>query len=77
MRPAGAAGLTQAATDCPSALPLCISMHAVCMRLPQAALDEWMAEWEVEDAARRAAALKANEEEGWTVVQRHKVSICA
>ncbi|PRW59855.1 ribosomal RNA-processing [Chlorella sorokiniana] len=38
----------------------------------QAALDEWMEEWEAEDAARRAAALKANEEEGWTVVQRHK-----
>ena len=32
-----------------------------------------MEEWEAEDAARRAAALKANEEEGWTVVQRHKV----
>lgn len=39
----------------------------------QAALDEWMEEWEEEEARRRAAALAAQEDDGWTVVQRHKV----
>lgn len=39
----------------------------------QAALDEWMEEWEAAEAARREAALAVQEDEGWTVVQRHKV----
>lgn len=39
----------------------------------QAELDEWMAEWEEEEARRRAEALAAQQDEGWTVVQRHKV----
>jgi len=39
----------------------------------QAALDEWMEEWEEEEARRREEALQAQEDDGWTVVQRHKV----
>jgi hypothetical protein len=38
----------------------------------QQALDEWVADWEAEEERRRAEALKAHEEDGWTVVQRHK-----
>ncbi|EFN54303.1 hypothetical protein CHLNCDRAFT_53102 [Chlorella variabilis] len=40
----------------------------------QQALDEWMEEWEAEEERRRAEAVKAQEEDGWTVVQRHKAS---
>jgi inositol hexakisphosphate/diphosphoinositol-pentakisphosphate kinase/ribosomal RNA-processing protein 7 len=39
----------------------------------QQALDEWMEGWEAEEERRRAEALKAQEDDGWTVVQRHKV----
>ena len=39
----------------------------------QAALDEWMAEFEAEEEARRAAALAVQQDDGWTLVQRHKV----
>jgi hypothetical protein len=38
----------------------------------QRRLDQWMAEYEAEEESRRAAALAAMEEDGWTVVQRHK-----
>ena len=39
----------------------------------QEALDEWMEEFEAEEERRRAEALRSQEEDGWTVVQRHKV----
>lgn len=42
----------------------------------QAALDEWMEEWEAEEEHKRQEALKAQEDDGWTVVQRHKASGC-
>ena len=41
----------------------------------QAELDEWMARYEEAEERRRAEALLAHEEEGWTVVQRHKVCV--
>lgn len=40
----------------------------------QAALDEWMEEWEAEEERKRQEALRAQEDDGWTVVQRHKAS---
>ena len=39
----------------------------------QKALDAWTEEFEAEEERRRQEALKAMEDEGWTVVQRHKV----
>jgi hypothetical protein len=41
----------------------------------QAALDEWMEEWEAAEAAAREAAEAAQQDDGWTVVQRHKVGL--
>ncbi|KAL4429356.1 hypothetical protein ABPG77_005130 [Micractinium sp. CCAP 211/92] len=38
----------------------------------QAALDEWMEDWEAEEQRKREEALRAQEDDGWTVVQRHK-----
>jgi hypothetical protein len=39
----------------------------------QAALDEWMEEFEAEEERRRAEALAVQQDDGWTLVQRHKV----
>lgn len=39
----------------------------------QAQLDAWMEEFEEEEAARKREALASMEDDGWTVVQRHKV----
>ena len=39
----------------------------------QAALDEWMGEFEAEEERRRAEALAVQQDDGWTLVQRHKV----
>ena len=58
--------------SCPDGICTLPNLHLV-----QAALDEYMEEWEAEDAAKRAAALKADEEEGCTVVQRNKVGVSA
>ncbi|GAB4821958.1 hypothetical protein N2152v2_009004 [Parachlorella kessleri] len=38
----------------------------------QKALDAWTEEFEAEEERRRQEALRAMEDEGWTVVQRHK-----
>lgn len=38
----------------------------------QERLDAWMDEYETEEAQRKAEALAAMQEDGWTVVQRHK-----
>lgn len=40
----------------------------------QEALDAWTEEFEAEEELRRKEALVAMEDEGWTVVQRHKVN---
>jgi hypothetical protein len=42
----------------------------------QQALDEWMEDWEAEEERRKAELLKSQEDDGWTVVQRHKVLAC-
>lgn len=39
----------------------------------QQQLDAWVASFEEEEERRKQEALKAMEDEGWTVVQRHKV----
>jgi len=38
----------------------------------QRQLDEWMEDYEAEEERRKASAMAAMEEDGWTVVQRHK-----
>ena len=38
----------------------------------QRRLDEWMEDYEAEEERRKAASMAAMEEDGWTVVQRHK-----
>lgn len=38
----------------------------------QRRLDEWMEDYEVEEERRKTEAMTAMEEDGWTVVQRHK-----
>jgi ribosomal RNA-processing protein 7 len=38
----------------------------------QRRLDAWMEEWEAEEERKKAASLAAMQEDGWTVVQRHK-----
>lgn len=38
----------------------------------QAELDRWMEEYEAEEEEKRRKALEASQEDGWTVVQRHK-----
>lgn len=38
----------------------------------QKSLDEWMESWEAEEERKKAEALASLEEDGWTVVQRHR-----
>ncbi len=43
----------------------------------QRALDAWTEQFEADEERRRQEALQAMEDEGWTVVQRHKVGRAA